>query len=325
MGKAVRAAALLLVTSGWGLGLFEPESGGCDNLPTLGAGPYGKPQVDFDTLADEPHVVDDSRASLVDPAALERDDGGFRLWYGREADNSVGESEIWYAEIPSITDLPDVASHVLMTATQPWEEGRVAAPSITALSDGGLVMYYEGGVAAPAIGRAESADDGQSWTKSSDNPVLTGAAEPSAVEHGGIWALYFTVPGESGIHRAESTDGLDWLVDDEPVILPRPDLAEAFDSVSVSDPAAIVRLTPAGQAHYGMFFNGRTGDDVAAIGFAGSFDGVSWERFGGPDPVLHPVAPEEHGPAVVLRSAQGFLFFHQQRLSRQRITVAVHP
>jgi len=326
MRAAIHAAVLTLVLAGGcGMGLFESESGGADNLPTLGAGPYGKPQVDFDTPADEPYVLEDSGASLVDPSVLERADGGFRLWFGREPDNTENQSEIWYAEIPDITELPDQSPRVTLTATEPWEEDRVAAPSVIALGDDHLVMYYEAGVAPPAIGRADSTDGGQSWQKSPENPVLGNATEPSVIELDGMWRLYITLPGSEGIFLAESEDGIDWVLDDTPVLVPRPDLPEAFDSLSVSDPGAIARVTEAGQILYGMFFNGTNDDGVAAIGYAGSFDGVAWERFGGPDAVLHPVAPEEHGPSAVLRSAQGFLFFHEQRLSRQRITVAVHP
>lgn len=325
MIKTLHATALALAASGCGMGLFESESGGADNLPTLGAGPYGKPQVDYDTPADEPYVLEDSRASLVDPSVLEREDGGFRIWCGREPDNTENQSEIWYAEIPDITRLPDVSPRVTLTATAPWEEDRVAAPSVIEVADGRLVMYYEAGVGTRAIGRAESTDGGQSWQKNPANPVLEGAAEPSIVEIDGSWVLYLTIPGSDGIYRAESADGLAWDLDGMPVLGPRPDVAEAFDSRSVSDPGAVARVSEAGQLHYGLFFNGRNDDDVASVGFAGSFDGVTWERYGGPDPVLHPVAPEEHGPSAVLRSAQGFLFFHEQRLSRQRITVAVHP
>ncbi len=323
--RAAIFGALLATTAGCGMGLFESESGGADNLPTLGAGPYGKPQVDFDTPADEPYVLEDSGASLVDPSALDRGDGGFRIWFGREPDNTENEGEIWYAEIPDITQLPDVSPHVVLTATEPWEEGRVGAPSVISLGDGHLVMYYEAGVATPGIGRAESVDDGQSWQKSPDSPVLEGATQPSVVELLGSFSLYVTLPGSEGIYRAESADGIDWDLGDVPVLMPRPDLAEAFDKVSVSAPGAVARVTEAGQVLYGIFFNGTNADGVVAIGFAGSFDGVEWERYGGPDAVLHPVAPDERGPSAVLHSAEGFLFFHELRLSRWRITVAVHP
>ena len=43
-----------LLAGGCGLGIVDNTSGGGDNLPTLGAGPYGRLELDFATPADEP-------------------------------------------------------------------------------------------------------------------------------------------------------------------------------------------------------------------------------------------------------------------------------
>ncbi len=222
-------------------------------------------------------------------------------------------------------DLPDVPPTPAMVADASWEVGRVAAPAV--IEEGGrLVMYYEGGAPdAPSIGRAESTDGGVSWQKEPGNPVLADAAEPTAVRVDGQWYLYVTRPGQPGIFRAQSADGLAFDLDPTPVLMPRPELADAFDPVAVSDPFVIAGRTAAGQLHWGMFFNGIDAGGDAAIGYAGSFDGVAWERFGGPDPVLTDGNPSENGPAAVLESARGFLFFQQVGQQRQRIAVALHP
>jgi hypothetical protein len=323
------ACALLILSTGCGLGFTSEPSGGSDHLPTLGAGPYGKPDVDFDTPADEPFVVSQVTGSLLDPAVLRRDDGGFRFWFGRQPNNVFDESEIWRAEIPTVFDLPDVLPTAALQPDQAWEDSWVAAPAIVEGDDGRLVMYYEGGLTTRAIGRAESVDGGATWTKDPANPLIVDAGEPTVARVDGTWLLYLTQPGRDGIFRATSADGVTFAIDDQPVVAARPDLADAFDRGGVSDPFVLVEETAAGRLHYGLFFNGSDGeegeDEDIAIGFAGSFDGVVFERFNGPEPVLTPGNPIENGPAAVVESDRGFLFYHQESGGRQRIGVALHP
>jgi len=320
----VPAIATLLLATGCGLGIVDDGSGGAANLPTLGAGPYGKPEIDFDTPADEPYVLD-ARAQLRDPAVLRRDDGGFRIWLGREPDNQPEQSEIWYAELPAISELPDVGLQAVMVPDQAWEETRVAAPAVVADGDR-LVMYYEGGVAAPGVGRAESSDGGYTWTKDPGNPILAGATEPTAaLLPDGSWVVMATRTDRPGIFRADSADGSDFVMSDVPAIEARPDEAAAFDRFAVTDPFLIVRETATGRLHWALFFNGLARNDDVAIGFAGSWDGEEWARFGGIDPILAPGAPIESGPSAVLEPARGFLFFDERSQQRQKIAVAVAP
>jgi hypothetical protein len=256
---------------------------------------------------------------------LRRDDGGFRIWLAREPDNTPTESEIWYAELPSIAAIADVGPQAVMTPEDGWEQTRVAAPAIVDTGDR-LVMYYEGGVDEPGIGRAESTDGGLTWTRDPANPVLERATEPTAaLLPDGSWVLMVTRLDAPGIFRADSADGTSFALVADPIIRARPDQALAFDRFAVSDPFLIVRETAAGQVHWGLWFNGLARADDVAIGFAASFDGLRWDRFGGPDPVLHPGAPVENGPAVVLEPARGYLFFDERSQSRQKIAVAVHP
>jgi hypothetical protein len=181
-------------------------------------------------------------------------------------------------------------------------------------------------VADPGIGRAESTDGGLTWIRDAGNPVLTRATEPTAaLLPDGSWVLFITRPDAPGIYRADSADGRTFTVAELPALRARSDQATAFDRFAVSDPFVIVRQTAAGQIHWGMFFNGLARFDDVAIGFAGSYDGLQWERFGGPDPILAPGAPVETGPAVVLEAARGYLFFDERSQSRQKIAVAVHP
>ncbi len=313
----------LALCAGCGLGLLDDASGGNSNLPTLGAGPYAKPDIDFDTPAEEPYVLS-TDAQLRDPAVLRRDDGGFRIWLAREPDNQPEQSEIWYAELSSIHEVADRPLAPVMVPDQAWEETRVGAPAVIDAGDR-LVMYYEGGVTERGVGRAESTDGGLTWTRSTGNPVLPGATEPTAARlPDGSWVLLVTRVDQPGIFRADSADGIGFTLADRPAVGARPDQATAFDRYGVSDPFLIVRETLGG-VHWGLFFNGLGRAGEISVGFAASFDGLDWERFGGPDPVLHPGAPYENGPAAVLEPARGYLFFDERSQSRQKITVAVHP
>jgi hypothetical protein len=319
---------VVCIAPGCGLGVVESQSGGADHLPTQGAGPYGKLGLDLETAADEPYVVSAFRVHVRDPSALRRQDGGVRLWFGYETALDGTESAIWHAELPDITELPDVPPEPALVADEPWEQGWVGAPSVIERSGGALVMFYQGGVNALAIGRADSNDDGRTWQKHASNPVVSNAAEPAlALDPGGTWLLYLTRPGQAGIFRAESAEGLNFTLGDQAVLLPRPEQAEAYDRYGVSDPALVVRVSAAGRPHYGMFFNGAGEDGVVSIGWAGSFDGIEWHRFASPDePVLVESGDtSEHGPTALLEADQGFLFFHEERQGVQRIAVAVHP
>ncbi len=325
----MRAAITLVAAAGaagCGLGWTGESSGGGANLPTLGAGPYGRLPADFDTPAAEPAVIASRFDDYADPACLAREGGGIRLWFGLSTDDDPpGVSAIGRAEVPSLHDLPDVAPLVAMVASEPWEEDRVAAPAVIARGRD-LVMFYEGGIATPAIGMAISSDGGETWTREPD-PVLTGAADPTVTFADDRFHLFVTRPGEDGVWRATSEDGLGFAFDPAPAITPRPDLAAAFDALGVGDPFVLIQTSDAGRQHWGLWFTGTAetpdaGDAPTAIGFAGSFDGIAWERFGGAEPVL--TAPAA-GPCVLLDAGTGTLLFDEVDRLHLRISAAVHP
>ena len=156
--------ATLAVATGCGLGWVDGASS-TDGLPTAGIGPYARPEADDLTPAREPWLLTETGVDLNDPSALWRDDGGLRVWFTRAVAGG-GEHEIWAAELPSASDLPDVASTLALVADAAWEQGAVEAPAVVRdpASPGRLVMYYQGGVDAPAIGRA-------AWTASATSPA----------------------------------------------------------------------------------------------------------------------------------------------------------
>jgi hypothetical protein len=328
----MNALPAILLCAACGVGTFDDAPGGRDNLPTRAAGPYGKTEIDFDTPADEPYVLQDIATNMRDPSPLAREGGGFRIWFTRQQPDDRSAA-IWYAELPDVHAVPDGPLELALEPSEPWEADFVGEPSVLDLGGGHLVLYYRGGREdAPAIGRADSGDDGQSWQKSSANPILEGATSPAGALLADSIALYFVDPAAPGIHVATSADGLAFERMQAPVIEPRPEVADAFDTRAVFDPYALVDATldDSEPVHVGLFFTGtRPGGDpgtlLDAIGYAGSYDGVSFTRFFGADAVLEPGPPSDGGPGVIPVAAGGVLFFHELKQTRYRIGAALHP
>lgn len=317
----MRARGLLFtaVVLGGGCGMGGAEGGGADHLPTLGAGPYGKLRPTSGTPADEPYVVVDAAANLSDPTALAWE-GGLRLYYTRTP-RGDGAAEIWRADLPSVRELPAETARAL-AADQPWEGGGVRAPSVARLDDARLALCYEG---AGGVGLATSDDGGVTWRKASA-PVVADAGDPALLVLEDVWLVYVTRRDASGIWRAESHDGgATFTLSPEPVLRPRPDLALAFDREWLGEPAAVGGPTATGRHHVGLFYVGRAHDGQHAIGYAGSFDGLTFERFMNGDAILDPRDPDERGPTAVLAADRGLLFFSERRVQTTAIAVAVHP
>ncbi len=325
----VATLALALATAGCGFGLWEEDPGGAVNLPIAAAGPYGRLARDSETPAEEPFLIADRLGVYRDPAALPRADGGVRLWFGMDLEADPAGSRIGRAELPSLHDLPDVAPTVALAPLEAWEGDRLAAPAVIELGGGRLVMFYEGGD-APAIGRADSDDDGATWQRQSA-PVLVDAAAPTVALVDDELVLFVTVPGRVGIFRTDAfaidPPGLTPTLRVEPVVVPRPGVAEAFDAAAVFDPFILVEVTPTGRLLWNLWFAGAAevtdaGPPATSIGHAGSFDGEGWARLPGPDPMLSRPAG---GPSVLLYGPSAVMFFHEDQRLRLGVAAATHP
>lgn len=311
-------ALLLLSLTGCGLGLYDGADDRTAGLPTSGAGPYTRLSSDDTTPAVEPVFHRETGANVLDPSML-AGGPGVRVWFTR-SDDDPPTSEIQYIEAGSLRELPSSAQTVL-SATEAWEEGVVSAPHVVPGPDGGLVMFYEGGVATPSIGRAVSTD-GLTWTKD-PAPVLVGAASPSAVfVYGETW-LFATRPNEVGIWRAVDAGG-GFAFDPAPVVAPRPEEPDAFDRVAVGEPFALaVPTLQDGRSRIHLWFAGETDlpNLATSIGYVSSFDGVEWPRFGGLEPMLVASAT---APTVVLEASGGQMLFAEPAGARIVITAAEH-
>lgn len=314
----MRIVPVLTLLAGCGLGWIDGEDDPTAGLPTSGAGPYTRLSRDDATPALEPVFHDETRSNVEDPSML-AGGPGVRIWYTDATVDPV-TAEIRYLEATSLRALPTGKTTVL-TATEAWEEGLVSAPHVVANPDGGLVMFYEGGIAMPSIGRAVSAD-GLTWTKDPD-PILVGAESPSAVfVYGETW-LFATRPGEVGIWRAVDTGG-GFVFDAAPIVAPRPGEMDAFDRVSVADPFALaVPTLEEGRSRIHVWFTGTTDtpNDASSIGYVSTFDGSEWLRFGGLNPMI---TAQATAPTVLLEASGGTMLFAEPTGNKIVITAAEH-
>ena len=325
----MRALVVLAILPGCGLGLADDTSGGRVDLPSTGAGPFKRLASDATTPADEPWLLIDPILEVTEPALATRDGGGLLTWVTREsAELPVGDTEIWFAELPALRDVASFAPAV--TADRPWEDGHVGGPAIVALPDR-LVMFYAGG---DDIGRAESTDGGRTWIKRAE-PVLTEATSPGAAFDGSEWLIAFTLPGDpiasaaAGIGLARSTDGVTFTRDPAPILLPRTAAApKVFDRTAIVAPSLAWIVEGTGRGHWALWYAGlarfpAVGDAPSfAIGYAGSFDGVAWQRINGDRPLVFAPAG---APAVVVDDNHAVMAYEAPNGRRFGVGLAATP
>ncbi|MBE7449517.1 MAG: hypothetical protein HS111_11655 [Kofleriaceae bacterium] len=324
--RAATAVAVLALAPACGIGFADDTSGGHDDLPTSGAGPFGRLPVDETTPADEPWLATDRTLDFTEPALVARAGGGFVHFVTRESpDLPVGDSEIWRGAIRDPRQLPDEPLAPAVIADQAWEEGHVAAPAV--VDDGArLVMFYEGGLTTVSVGRAVSSDGGRTWQKD-PAPVLVGARAPGVAFDGALWLAAFTRPGEVGIWLARSGDGVAWVVDAAPTLVPT-GVEDSFERVAVGSPWLAWVVESTGRGHWAMWYAGLEkfpleGDlPRPAIGYVASFDGMAWGRSGAPRPVL---AAPAGAPAVLVSGPRATLLFDGPAGRRLAVGVATHP
>lgn len=323
--KAVVLVPLALA-AGCGFGFADDTSGGNSGLPTSGAGPFERPESDPETPAEEPWLLSMRILDLTQPAIIGRDGGGFVFFFGREpADLPAGDTQIWRGAAPDAHQLPDESPAAVLLADQPWEEGHVGAPAIVELGDR-LVMFYEGGLATPQLGRAESTDGGHTWQKSAA-PILGDARGPGAAFDGSGWIIAFTRATAPGIWLARSADGTSFVPDDAPV-LEASGIEGSFERIEVADPALGWVVESSGRGHWALWYGGleEVPDDGDApryaVGYAASFDGMAWSRLAGGRPVL---AAPAGAPSVLVEGTEATLLYQANDGLRPALGIALHP
>jgi predicted GH43/DUF377 family glycosyl hydrolase len=202
--------------------------------------------------------------------------------------------------VPSPTDWVMYENNPVLTEGQlgSWDDYNAWAPSV--IKDGPIYKMWYTGVNSslwPAwrIGYATSSD-GLNWSKYPD-PVLSPdpssswesglVITPSVIKKDGVFMMWYsgalTATGTNEkIGFATSLDGVNWTrVVTEPVL--KNGAPGEWDSNVVTDPFVMFD-----GGEYRMWYNGNTGPGChAAIGYAESFDGVSWNKSAS-NPVLNP-------------------------------------
>ncbi|MEZ4398679.1 MAG: hypothetical protein R3B06_01575 [Kofleriaceae bacterium] len=308
--------------AGCGIGFADDSSGGHDQLPVSGAGPWRRLPADPTSPADEPWLATDPVLEFTEPAVVGGADGGYLLFVTREpAGSPAGDTQIWRGELPAAGQLVTPLEPVL-EADRPWEEGHVGDPAIVVTSDR-LVMFYTGGT---GVGRADSTDGGRTWTKW-PAPVITDARSPGAAYDGATWLVAF-VDGAGAIGLARSPDGHDFVRDPDPLLTARADAPGAFDHAAVTQPALAWLVEGTGRGHWALWYAGlaqppAAGDAPAyAVGYAASWDGQQWDRLAGDRPV---VAAPADAPAVFLDGNHGVMAFGAINGRRPAIALAITP
>lgn len=325
----MKALLLLAIAPACGFGFADDTSGGHDGLPTTGAGPYQRLEPDEATPADEPWLATSRTLDFTQPAILPRDGGGFIFYVTREsADDPVGDTEILRGALRDPHELPDEPAVPVLTASEPWEEGHVAAPALVQV-EGTLVMFYEGGLTAPGIGVALSGDGGRTWQKDLE-PLVLDAREPAVAYDGDTMLLAFTRPGQPGIWLARAVANGPFTFDDTPILLPT-GVEDSFERVEVGAPWLAWVVESSGRGHFALWYQGLEevpdeGDAPRhAVGYAASFDGVAWDRPAGGRPVL---AAPAGAPAVLVDGPRGTgatLLFQAPDGLRPAVGIARHP
>ncbi len=112
---------------------------------------------------------------------------------------------------------------------------------------------------------------------SPDDPGILGYDQPSVLFRAdlGIYQMWFRIiRGDNYAHEigyAESTNGRDWVIEPQAVLLPG--AAGEWDSVRIGYPSVIYH-----DGIYYMWYHGNETDNKIKIGLATSPDGLSWKK-----------------------------------------------
>ncbi|HJZ83769.1 MAG TPA: hypothetical protein VKN99_01310 [Polyangia bacterium] len=270
-GRAAAWSVLLTVCAA-ACGTRAEPGNSPENPPFSGAIGYHK--------IDGTYVLLDPVADLTDPSVVADSPAGpFHIWF------TYGGATIRRSDLPHLgTDA--TPPRPALSASEPWEAGRVAAPSVERAAQG-FRMVYE---AATDVIAVVVSSDGETWTGKRE--IARGHTPMLAGGH-----LFLQ---DSGFVYREGT----------PLF-------------TGTDPDVIVRATPSDRLIWQMFYN-CPGRNSIAICYAGSWDGASFVTTG--VPILQPDQPDETGPSAVLSTDQAILFFAQKPTGlKSRIGAAVAP
>lgn len=280
----MRARDILIPLMLIGCGTIGSPAGGDGDLPNANAGPFrllrGE-EIDRKTSgAPAPYLARSERERYRSPSPLDIDGDPetLAIWlYAAAGDDEASRIVRFSAEDGRSVDR---TPETVLEASEPWERGRVFAPSALR-ARGKIWLFY---AAQGGVGLAKSRD-GRSFIKEA-GPVLTdnlgcgGVVDIAPrdaslmVLPDGEFRLYFSQ--ERHLCEAKSTDGANWqLVESPPegkgVVLRVNEEPDAFDAASVSQPSASFALSPEGRLIVRIYYTGTDRHGRSAIGMAARY------------------------------------------------------
>ncbi len=307
------SASAALAVCAAGCGVLAAPADVPDQLPDARLGPFRK--LDELEADPAPFVQIDYAAELGGPAVLATG-SGFELYFHATLD-AGGASALRL----SAGDGPTAFGEDEVILEPDGEIGLVDPAAIRTSSSETLLFY-----ASASGGRIGVARRGDAGFVPEEAPVVDrglgpAIGAPSVVELDGELLLYFE--RGDGIDLAVSTDGGSSWDEVGPVLFP----PDAWGSVGVGDPAAILYTSPLGRRSVRLYYTGRSVDDppMTGIGVAASFDGVNdFEHLVG-NP-LFDGDRDEQAPSPLDVSGATVLYFSQTSASgRPAIAAAVAP
>ncbi len=265
-------------------------------------------------------------ASKIGPRAILREGpNDWKMWY--EAVQGPNQSTVGYATSTDGIKWTKYAKNPVMIPTMAWEGAgginHEDSPT-TVLKEHGLYeMWYhaiEG--TTRRIGYATS-PDGITWTKYSQNPVLSPGpagswdadtiANPTVVKVGALYYMYYLhSAGKGGYGLAVSSDRVDWTkYAANPVLSAGP--RGSWDGYLMGSGNSVVYD---GQRFH-MWFTAARDSSGFLMGYAGSADGKSWTQSPN-NPIMSKPSPplgrgDDFGPAnnqnVIRRGGQWWVFY----------------
>lgn len=218
----------------------------------------------------------------------------YRMYYCDQK-NGIGFAEAYIDQPTSWKEHP--SSPVLRPKGEPhWEGTRINQPRVTKVTEKHWRMYYTGwGQGLWRMGVAESFDEGITWKRFGDDPIMPlgpagswdteAACVPMVIRVNGLWRMWYTASSNRkeniGIAYATSKDGLQWEKHNGyvlPVIK-----SSKWETGVVSRPFVMYA-----DGVYKIWYSMR--GPAYRIGYAESPDGIRWERSPA-NPVLD-VSPE---------------------------------
>lgn len=324
-----------LIVLALGCGTENDIFGSVDNLPNSGVAPYTKVDLDPIAEMVQPFVLipSDSEQEFKEPTVIYHDNQ-FQMWVelatflGSTLGSPHISSEIFHFTSPDgFTWQVANDGKPVLTADLDWEKGSVGGPAVVR-DQGRYHLWYAGGDGR-GIGYAHS-NDGDNWERQSSEPVLVADQDweqnlvhaPCVIIEDGAYHMWYSA-GDAGvgfgvatgkaIGYAGSSDGLSWIKRDAkgsagagpiaPVLVADQEWEATLPALPeqgyVSSPTVLVDQTPERKI-FKMWYTGNVPGalftDDASVGYAGSLDGLTWEKALPPvNPVLIEIFPLEFG------------------------------